>query len=198
MKALSFALILLLSAAAILRAAEPAHFKVMQAASCFAGNEENDPRALGGYGASNNLPKRLSGKEKIKEGDVYLEITQGREVLFQKKYEGLLLRLINGGAKKTAIDASDSRVAIVQEAQTKDGIWKEIEYLPSSWCGNSFHHVYLEPKQFWEFTVPRYSGPLKTNIRFKLVLSPTRTIYSSTYPGGIFPQQFKKPVLKEY
>jgi len=198
MKTPIFALILLLVAANCLHAAEPAQFKTMQAGCCYAGNKKDDPKALGGYGSSNNLPKRLSGKEKVKKEDVYIEIAEGREVLYEKKYEGILLRLVNGEAKTAAIDASDSRIAIVQEAQTKDGTWQEIEYLPSSWCGNSFHNVYLEPRQYWEFTVPKYSGPLKTNIRFKLVLSPTRTIYSSTYRGGIFPQQFKKPVLKEY
>lgn len=190
--------VLLFLVASCLQAAEPAHFKTMQPGCCFAGNEAPDPDALGGYGSSSNLPKRLGKDEKARMTDVYLEIAEETDVLFNQRYEGILLRLVNGAGKTATIAASDSRIGIVQEARTKDGVWQEIEFLPSSWCGNSFHHVYLEPRQFWEFLVPKYSGPLQTEIRFKLVLSPDKTVYSASYSGGVFPQQFQKPVAKEW
>ena len=93
-------------------------------------------------------------------------------------------------AGSAAIAASDSRLNLVQEAMDTDGTWKEIEYLPSSWCGNSYHSVYLAPHHYWEFVAPKYSGPQRTKLRFKLTLSPDRVLYSTAYDGGIHPEQF--------
>lgn len=171
-----------------LRAAEPAEFTVMLRGYCYAGNAKDDPKAIGGYGGSDNLPKPL--KSAATSADLYLEIVNVKDVVFAKKYTGLLVRLVNGGKKTAAISASDSRISLVQEAQDTDGTWKEIEYLPSSWCGNSYHSVYLDPNHYWEFTAPRYSGPQKTKLRFKLTVADDRVLYSPTYEGGIHPAQF--------
>lgn len=155
---------------------------------CYAGNTKDDPKALGGYGGSDNLPKPL--KSAPASSDLYLEIVDTPNVVFAEKYIGLHVRLVNGGKTNAVIRASDSRISLVQEALDTDGTWKEIEYLPSSGCGNSYHNVYLEPKNYWEFTAPRYSGPQKTKLRFKLTLAPDRVLHSPAYEGGIHPEQF--------
>lgn len=178
----------LLIGAPLLHAAEPAEFTFMLRGYCYAGNAKDDPNAPGGYGGSDNLPKPL--KSAPASPELYLEIADTPDVVFAKKYSGVLVRLVNGGKKTAVIPASDSRLSLVQEAQDTDGTWKEIEYLPSSWCGNSYHSVYLEPKNYWEFTTPKYSGPQKTKLRFKLTLEKGRMIYSSAYEGGIHPEQF--------
>lgn len=169
-------------------AAEPAEFTFMLRGYCYAGNEKEDPHALGGYGGSDNLPKPLTSIASRK--DLYLEVVEGSNVVFANRYTGLLVRLVNGGRRTVAIAASDSRLSLVQEALDASGAWKEIEYLPSSWCGNSYHNVYLARNHYWEFVAPRYSGPQKTKLRFKLTLSPDRVLYSATYEGGIHPEQF--------
>jgi hypothetical protein len=155
---------------------------------CYAGNAKDDPKAIGGYGGCENLPKPL--KSPVISPGLYLEIVETPDVIFAEKYTGLHVRLVNGAKKTAVIPASDSRISLVQEAQDTDGTWKEIEYLPSSGCGNSYHNVYLEPKHYWEFTAPRYSGPQKTKLRFKLTLAPDRVLHSPAYEGGIHPQQF--------
>ncbi|CAM2886087.1 hypothetical protein [Rariglobus hedericola] len=188
MKLPHWILTVILSGASLLHAAQPAEFTFMLVGYCRAGNAKDDPNALGGYGGSDNLPKPL--KFAIRSPDLYLEIADTPNVVFAEKYTGLNVRLINGGKKTAIFPASDSRISLVQEAQDTDGTWKEIEYLPSSWCGNSYHNVYLQPKHYWEFTAPRYSGPQKTKLRFKLTLAADHILYSPTYEGGIHPEQF--------
>lgn len=188
MKLTHWMLPVLLIGAPLLPAAEPAEFTFMLRGYCHAGNAKDDPKAIGGYGGSDNLPKPL--KSAAASPELYLQIMDTPDVVFAEKYTGLHVRLVNGGKKTAVISASDSRISLVQEAQDADGTWKEIEYLPSSWCGNSYHHVYLEPKNYWEFTAPKYTGPRKTKLRFKLTLSPNQFLYSPAYEGGIHPEQF--------
>lgn len=191
MKLPHWILLVIVGGASLLQAAEPvspAEFTFMLRGYCYAGNAQEDPNALGGYGGSNNLPKPL--KSALLSPELYLEIVDTPNVVFAKKYTGLYVRLINGGKEIVGVPASDSRISLVQEALDTDGTWKEIEYLPSSWCGNSYHSVYLQPSYYWEFTAPRYSGPQKTKLRFKLTLSPDRILHSPVYEGGIHPEQF--------
>jgi hypothetical protein len=88
----------------------------------------------------------------------------------------------------------------VQEALDRDGKWKPIEYLPSSWCGNSYHTVFLAANEYWEFTAARFTGKFKTKLRFRLDHqkpgAEDATIYSNEFEGGVNPKQFT--VQKEY
>ena len=71
---------------------------------------------------------------------------------------------------------------------------KPIEYLPSSWCGNSYHTVFLGPKQYWEFAAPRYNGKIKTRLRIRLEWQKSQfqklTIYSNEFDGSVNAKQF--------
>lgn len=179
---------LLLIGAPLLPAAEPAVFPVMLRGYCYAGSSQTDTNAPGGFGKSDNLPKRLPSAPTA--ADLYLELVESPEVVFAQKYTGLRVRLVNGAKKTVALYACDSRLSLVQEAQDTDGTWKEIEYLPNSWCGNSYHHVYLPSQHYWEFIAPHYAGPQKTKLRFKLTIEQDRIIYSPAYEGGVHPGQF--------
>ncbi|MFA6286661.1 MAG: hypothetical protein WC661_04685 [Opitutaceae bacterium] len=187
MKTRLWILPLLLLSSQSLPAVEPADFTVMLRGYCYAGNAQNDPKAIGGYGKCDNLPKPLASPATTK--DLHLEIADAKDAVFAQKYAAILVRLVNGQNKTAEISASDSRLGIVQEALDTDGTWKEIEYLPNSGCGNSYHHVYLAPNHYWEFVAPKYSGPQKTKLRFKLTISPNQILYSPPYAGGIHPEQ---------
>lgn len=142
-----------------LAAAEPAEFTVMLLGYCLAGSTQTDPDAPGGFGTSDNLPKPLSAAPA--QQNLYLEIIDTGDAVFAEKYNGLRLRLVNGTQKTAELSAADSRLSIVQEALDADGTWKDIEYLPRSWCGNSFHKVYLPVKHYWEFVAPQILRPAK-------------------------------------
>jgi hypothetical protein len=62
------------------------------------------------------------------------------------------------------------------QALNSNGEWMDIEYLPSSWCGNSYHSVELPQNHFWELAALRYEGSFKTRLRIDLTyVDPTDT-----------------------
>ena len=56
------------------------------------------------------------------------------------------------------------------KVQAKNSLnkWQDIEYIPGSWCGNSYHALTLEPNQYWQFVMPVYEGDIKTKLRIVL------------------------------
>ena len=134
---------------------KPAAFDSMRHGSCHAGNKASDPKAIGGYGASTNFPKPLPKGEKLRGKKLYLEITGKEDAEFPGKFEGMEIRLVNGGAKTASISASDSRLSLVQEAKDADGEWKPVESLPRTFCGNSYHH---DGRAYVDELSPHYQG----------------------------------------
>ena len=49
------------------------------------------------------------------------------------------------------------------------GIWSDIEYIPNSWCGNSYHEICIDKGEFWEFPSLQFKGRHKTKFRYKLI-----------------------------
>jgi len=172
-------------------AAEPVKSKVMLPGGCFAASDQADTKAFGGFGSSDNESLPLPLKQQ-KEPRPYLELIAESGAVFRENFEGIEVRLVNGGKNVLSLQAQDSRINLIQEAMDKNGQWKPIEHIPGSWCGNSYHNVFLKPGRYWQFIVPRYSGPRATLIRFKLEISPEETLYSEPYQGGIYPGQFRK------
>ena len=87
---------------------------------------------------------------------------------------------------------------LVLEARTgPGGQWKPVEAFPQTFCGNSFHRVFLEPGEYWDLSARRYSGSLKTKLRFRLepggeqaVTEGGQPIYSEEFDGSVSPGQF--------
>ena len=170
----------------------PCNFEHMLSGYCHAGSRIRDRRALGGFWASRNFPKRINDLVKNSKPTLYLLALPDEETVFSRRYKGGTLLLINGTNKASRFSATDSRIGIVQEAKDKDGCWKPIEHLPSSWCGNSYHGVFLEPKDCWVFSTPRYEGSIKTTLRFTLPLSGGKVIHSNEFEGSVNPGQFPR------
>ena len=81
------------------------------------------------------------------------------------------------------------------QAQNETGEWKDIEYLPSSWCGNSYHKIDLEPNAYWSFVIPEYRGAFQTKIRAELKYldkanKQEKIIYSNAVDATVNPGQF--------
>jgi hypothetical protein len=161
---------------------------VMSPGRCFAGGR-GDKRDLGGFAPSNNHPKKLSqqvGHVGGRDGQLELLALPESIVPIAEKYRGMRLLLVNRTPAEVGFYAADSRINLLQEAQDSEGNWKPIEYIPRSWCGNSYHHVFLPSDHFWEFIVPFYSGSMKTKMRFVL----NGKLYSNEFEGSINPGQF--------
>jgi len=176
-----------------------------------AGSIIPDEQALGGFGNWPNLPRDLAGRNWGEAGTISL-IAVPEEQAAYLNLRGFALRLVNRTDKPVACTACDSRLFLVQEALDRNGKWRPIEQMPRSGCGNSYHRVFLDRDQYWEFPAPRYSGWFKTRIRFRLELGEEqcrevggdedkrqticlprrggRIIYSNEFEGSINPSQF--------
>ncbi len=149
----------------------------------------SDPQKIGatynGWSVSSNVPKRLS-KKRSKKG---LVLEEESNKLYVKNYS----------KKAINFEAQDSRLYMKLQAKNKKGEWQDIEYLPGSWCGNSYHSVDLSPKAYWEFDLPIYTGEFETSIRAELSYVNPETnkeefIYSNEFSGSVNPGQFwRKP-----
>jgi len=171
-----------------IRAAELTNVNVsfMMRGYCLAGSRVD--KQAEGFGLSDNDPKKLTDREAGRAGQLALVAIPQKVVPFANKYRGLKLLLINRTKREAEFSASDSRLSILQEAQDSKGQWKPIEYLPASWCGNSYHRVFLPAGHFWEFAAPIYTGTRKTKLRF--VLQGKQPLYSNEFEGSINPGQF--------
>jgi hypothetical protein len=65
-------------------------------------------------------------------------------------------------------------------------------------CGNSFHKVFLNNDQYWQFPARQYSGPIKTTIRFRLNCDSGQVIHSNEFEGQISAVQFKGEALEKH
>ncbi len=154
---------------------------------------------LGGWGHSDNKPKKANDAN---APGISLSVETSVLDTFYKAYHGYKVFLSNPSTTDTAIfSAQDSRLYINMQAIDSAGDWRDIEYLPSSWCGNSYHSVGLLPQQKWEFTCPVYKGIIKTKLRLKCMQSrewnskkqeydAEKIIYSNEFEGSINPAQF--------
>jgi hypothetical protein len=159
--------------------------QVMLRGYCHAYSQGSE--GLGGYWASPNLPR--SGAHEGVEGLAL--VVQPHAVTEFQGGAGMTLWLVNASGARVGFSASDSRLSLVQEVRTEEG-WRPIEYLPSSWCGNSYHVVFLEDDEHWQFAVPRYAGPVEAELRFRLTGIrgyEVEEIVSAPYRGGYHPSQ---------
>ena len=149
-----------------------------------------DTTALGGFGGSDNLPKEINEKLTLLDSELLLKIDTTLATTINDKYNGYKLYIANKTDTIVRLEASDSRLSVIAEVFYK-GEWKPIEYLPSSWCGNSYHDVYLKQNEYWEFDIPKFTGKIKTKLRYKLILGKYNYIYSNEILTSINKGQLK-------
>lgn len=156
----------------------------------YAKSSIEDSTALGGFGSSDNLPKKINEKLTLTSSGLLLKIDTSQTSTINDKYSGYKLYIANKTDTIVRLDASDSRLSVVAEVFYK-GEWKPIEYLPSSWCGNSYHEVYLKQNEYWEFDIPKFTGKIKTKLRYKLILGKDKYLYSNEILTSINKGQLK-------
>ncbi|HEY9045949.1 MAG TPA: WG repeat-containing protein [Ohtaekwangia sp.] len=161
----------------------------------FSKRHKND---LGGFGGSDNSPKKVAKGNHFPESGLHV-IVRPDEKRPIGSYPGIAVYIVNATKKSVLFDAQDSRLYMLVQARDTNGEWRDIEYLPSSWCGNSYHTLTLDAHNYWEFTTPVYEGDIKTRLRIALTYidrpkkrgeQNTVTIYSNEYEGSINPGQF--------
>lgn len=148
-----------------------------------------------------NRPVKLNDKAKDFQEGISIVIKPEEKDTFYKEYEGFKIYLINNTRKNIVFNTQDNRLYMKTQALNEKGEWKDIEYLPNSWCGNSYYSVTLDKKSYWTFTAPVYSGDYKTKMRVQLRYidpkskkkgrrSKELTLYSNEFEGSVNPGQF--------
>jgi hypothetical protein len=155
----------------------------------------SDEDRSGGWAVSNNLPQQFA-KNQFPKNQLAIRIDTTTTDTFALKYYGYRVYLSNTTTDTAFFDAQDSRLYMKLQAENAQGNWKDIEYLPGSFCGNSYHELQLEPGACWQFIMPVYEGEIKTRIRIQLSLknrknpSVEKMLYSNIIYGSVNPGQF--------
>lgn len=145
-----------------------------------------------GWAMSDNFPKKIKNI-KFPKKQLSLVIDKNNQTVFNDEFYGCKLYLANTTGKKIELNASDSRLNILLQAVNNKGNWEYIEYAPTSWCGNSYHDLYLDSGEYWDFTIPMYEGSIKTKVRAVLKYyenNSEKFIYSNPIELSVNPAQF--------
>lgn len=153
---------------------------------------------FGGFGSSRNIPIKITD-ERFPVNKLSLIVhTQKKDTIFQR-YNAHRVTLSNLTNKEIKFSAQDSRLYMKVQAKDENNNWRDIEYLPSSWCGNSYHTLTLDKDYYWNFETPVYTGGFKTKLRIELIFQDFENkdkenseiiVYSNEYDGSINPGQF--------
>ena len=159
----------------------------------YAGTSQADPTALGGFYEDNNTPKKLTPEisEYSKSNALEIVVKTDLTTEFEKGISGFKVFIINKSDSMKELPAQDSRLYLKRQAFFNNQ-WRDVEYLPSSWCGNSYHKVFIEPNEYWEFSAPCLKGKIATKFRFELFVNDTLTLYSNEFEGSFNARQLKK------
>ena len=147
-----------------------------------------------GWGRSSNVLRKISKKSNFPQSRLSMMVDTKHKAIFKRRYHGIKMYLTNTLTDTIFFNAQDSRLNMIVQAMDQEGLWKDIEYLPHSWCGMSYHRIYLLPGFYWEFIVPAYRGIFKTKLRIVLeyrdALKTKKILYSNEFSGSINPAQF--------
>ncbi|WP_338763439.1 WG repeat-containing protein [Bernardetia sp. ABR2-2B] len=166
----------------------------------------NETEGIGGWGGSDNYSEKdvlidIKSKKTNPTDSILVFIDTDRVIPIAGKYKGRYVFISNVSDKGITFDAQDSRLYAKMQAINKKGEWQDIEYLPSSWCGNSYHTMTLKSNHTWKFLTPIYEGNFKTQLRVALIIknnhrdeSKSIIQYSKPVYGSINLSQFwRKP-----
>lgn len=172
----------------------------------YAYSKMDEGKTRGGWAKSPNVPRKVMPNNQFPDRSLQVIVRPETKVEDGRGYNAISVFLVNTLEKNIDFNAQDSRLYMKVQAKDKDGQWKDIEYLPSSWCGNSYHTLTLESRHYWALATPVYKGDFKTMLRIELkYIDPGDTtentwdkkeikLYSNEYEGSVNPGQFwRKP-----
>ena len=159
----------------------------------YAGSSQVDSTAAGGFYEDSNNPKNLSSEIfKLSEsGKLQIVVKPQATKAFEKGISGFKVFVINTSDSIQKLPAQDSRLYLKRQVFYKNQ-WRDIEYLPSSWCGNSYHSVFIKPNEYWDFTAPCLVGKIESKFRFELYVNDKMTVYSNVFDGSFNEKQLVK------
>lgn len=163
-------------------------------------------------------PQKISPSDNFPVAEFSLIVKPDIDTIINNSLKGIKAFIVNATNDTIMFNAQDGRLYLKMQALDSEKQWRDIEYLPSSWCGNSYHVTGLPNGYFWEFATLVYEGNIRTKLRLELTyVDPADTvglqrddkghirdwqysdrneivIYSNVFDGSINPGQFwRKP-----
>jgi len=159
----------------------------------YAASRQSDSTALEGFYQDKNHPKPIDQYIDAMASKRQLQLLVNIDSIeaFAPGIKGYKLFLINSTDTLIKFSAQDSRINIKRQV-FYDNKWRDIEYLPNSWCGNSYHYVSLNSNEYWKFTFPCLDGKIKATFRFILNMESNTTLISNEFDGSFNKRQLKK------
>lgn len=158
---------------------------------------DEDLNGVGGWGQYDNLFKPLSDfRSNFSKDKLQAIIDTNKSSSWFDICSGYEIYLINSTDHKYYFPSENSRINMLIQAQDSEGNWKDIEYLPHSFCGNSYLTLFLPQNSYWTFVMPVYQGIIPTKLRAKveyesmLNQKSPQILYSNEINGSVNPAQF--------
>jgi len=159
----------------------------------YANTSVEDTTNLGGYGGSSNSSKKLPNeiKRMVSQNAFTLLAALDTSETIGKDVQGFKVYVVNSTDSLVSLPEQDSRLYLKRQVY-HNNTWRDVEYLPSSWCGNSYHNINLASESYWEFLAPCMQGKTEALFRFELELSNNKIVYSNTFRGSFNTTQLEK------
>lgn len=167
--------------------------------TAYATNATLDPNGnpySGKWANDNNFPRKQMPPLTIPSNRLSLLIDTARVDTFAGRYYGFPLYVINTTVDTVVFRGQDHTLNMKVQARDGQGLWKDIEYMPQTFCGNSYHPLPLEPGAHWKFVLPDYEGVFNTLLRVELRYPDPadrrkeKVLYSQPFRGSINLSQF--------
>ncbi len=135
----------------------------------------------------------IENKEKIfvKKG-ISLHVTTDIDTIGRYWQQlGLAVYLSNNTSDSIELGMQDGNLSGLRtEASDSNQVWRPIEHLEGSGCGNSYYNYTMKAYTSEQFVVSKYHGPFKTKLRLRF----NNTI-SNEYDGEINYAQFYRKIV---
>ena len=172
---------------------KPMYIDYMNEAWYYYAKSGGKPTDFGYRTWSKRLPKPILSTQQFPANKLSI-ILPDEAIINFNGFQGRRILVGNTTKTKQHFNAQDSQLYLSVQAKDRDGQWRDIEYLPSSWCGNSYYSLELAANHYWELKMPIYEGALPTQLRVALYLDgfgkKANVIYSPIFKGSINPGQF--------
>ncbi len=159
----------------------------------YVGSAQKDSLALGGFYADKNIPKNTNSTitKLSKKGTLNIIAKTDSLVALNQKVQGFKVFIVNTSDSIMELPAQDSRIYLKRQVYYNNK-WQDVEYLPSSWCGNSYRSVFIKPDSYWDLSAPCLTGKIAAKFRFELLTNDNRVIHSNEFAGSFNKSQLKK------
>lgn len=161
-------------------------------------------------GGWDDIEEKISDDLKVDGSSVMVVANTKKEMASHQGTRGFEVYVANTTSDSIWFNAQDTRLYMKIQAKDVGGQWRDIEYSPSSWCGNSYHSMALSKGHLWKFTAPFYEGSMTTKLRIEVqYVDPSDItaedegryrgkkqlkVYSNEFDGSVNPAQFwRKP-----